>query len=149
MTICTPDRQCILGSITAGKMRLSRVGNIVREAWLALPERFAGLTLYEFVVMPNHFHALLGVVGAGLAPPGAGNGAMSPGSRDRTSSLFAIMRVFKSISTRVVHCESCMNGQRLWQRGYFEHIVRNGDDFDNARRYILENPQRWEMDPEI
>jgi REP element-mobilizing transposase RayT len=113
-----------------------------------LPDRFSSLELLQFVVMPNHVHGLLSIAGAVLAPPGVSTSAMLTGSQGGGVSLFGIMRAFKSISARQVNQTLRTNGRALWQRGCYEHVVRDGEDFGNVQRYILENPAKWELDQE-
>ena len=116
---------------------LTKRGEIVRSAWLELPNRYAGLALDEYIIMPNHIHGILCFVGAGLARPSS----ISNPTTD--FSLVDVMRVFKSISTIQVNRAFCTPGQPLWQRTYFDHILRDAEDLRNHQRYILENPIRW------
>ena len=74
VTICTNAKQCILSSVVGNSVELSPSGEIVRAAWNSLPERFPRVVLDEFVIMPNHIHAVLGLVGEGLAPPAVTTG---------------------------------------------------------------------------
>jgi putative transposase len=95
--------------------------------------------------MPNHIHAIL-FVGAGLAPPGVNTSTAS--SVASKVSLSAIVGAFKSISTINTNRLSQSPGELLWQRRYYEHIIRDAEDMKKVQRYILENPMRWELDPE-
>src|SRR5271168_970252 len=78
VTICTANKKPLLGSIVDGHVTLSPAGEIVRAVWNALPSRFPRLLLDEFVIMPNHFHAVLAFVGEGLAPPAATIAKLAP-----------------------------------------------------------------------
>jgi REP element-mobilizing transposase RayT len=95
----------------------------------------------EFIVMPNHLHGLLAFVGAGFTPPGAGTMTASTSKQDRRPTLSDVVCAFKSLSVRMAR----LNGHdgTLWQRGYYEHVVRDGEDFRNVQTYIVENPTRW------
>jgi len=177
VTICTQGKRCVFGRIEAGKMQLNPAGQAVQQAWLGLPQRFPSLYLDTFVVMPNHMHGVLVFVGAGLAPPAAASpitivgakmllfanskdsapagvlaatsaGGASPAPTGRSFALRDVVRAFKSISTIAVNRAQRRRGVQLWQRNYYEHIVRNGDDLDNIRRYVFDNPLRWDLDPE-
>lgn len=137
ITVCTDEKQCLLSSIDGQSVALTKYGEIVRSAWLDLPNRFAGLALDEYIVMPNHLHGILRFVGARLArPPSATKPA-------KELSLPNVMRVFKSVSTVEANRACHTLGYVLWQRSYFDHIIRDAEDMLNHRRYILENPARW------
>jgi len=130
-------------------VQLSRVGEIVRATWNALPEHFPRVVLDELVIMPNHLHATLTLVGERLAPSCSVNKGKMPAARRAAHfSLPDVIGAFKSIST--IHVNRLLNsgGSPLWQRSYFEHVIRNGEDLKNAQRYILENPLKWSLDEE-
>jgi putative transposase len=174
VTICTQGKRC---RIESGKMQLNPAGQAVQQAWLGLPQRFPSLYLDTFVVMPNHMRGVLVFVGAWLAPPAdvaartpagavsidfvksnifaptmvigdAAAGGASPAPTGRSLALGDVVRAFKSISTIAVNRALRRRGVQLWQRNYYEHIVRNGDDLDNIRQYVFDNPLRWDLDPE-
>jgi len=137
VTVCTHEKQCLLSVLQGQSINLTKHGDIVRAAWLDLPNRFAGLELDEYVVMPNHLHGILRFVGAGLARPSS---ATKPGNE---LSLPNVMRIFKSVSTVEMNRALRTPGFVLWQRSYFDHIIRDGEDMLNHQRYLLENPARW------
>ena len=151
VTICSAGKRPVFGSISGESIVLSRAGEIVRSEWIALPERFATLVLDEFVIMPNHLHGVLAFVGgAGGASPGptTGNTITKPGGASPSPALFDVIGAFKSISTIKVNRLLRRSGVALWQRSYYEHIVRTGEDIRKIQRYILENPLMWSLDPE-
>ena len=158
VTICSYDKRCLLGAMRDKSVLLNPTGEIVRATWISLPERFPRLILDEFVIMPNHFHALLALVGAGLAPPAVSLATLARGEANRapkaaapaakTHSLHDIIGAFKSISTIQVNRLLHQKGVPLWQRNYHEHIVRNGEDAHKIQQYILENPLNWLLDKE-
>jgi REP element-mobilizing transposase RayT len=141
VTICAHEKKCIFGSVASNNVELTRVGLAVREAWLGLPGRFPTLAMDEFIVMPNHLHGLLAFVGAGFTPPGVGTMTASTSKQDRRPTLSDVVCAFKSLSVRMAR----LNGHdgTLWQRGYYEHVVRDGEDFRNVQTYIVENPTMW------
>jgi putative transposase len=158
VTICSHGKRCLLGSVAGKSVELSSAGEIVRTVWNSLPDRFPRLVLDEFVIMPNHVHALLGFVGAGLAPPAvstatyAGDEA-NPGPKTafpatKNHTLADVIGAFKSISTIQVNRVLKRKGIPLWQRNYYEHIVRKGEDLRKIQQYILENPINWALDKE-
>jgi putative transposase len=137
----------VLGTVESRRVHESSVGLIVRECWFGLARRFPRVILDTFLLMPNHVHGLMSLVGAGLAPPGVHTGADHTTEHDRTAGLPEIVGAFKSISTRRINEVFRTPGSVFWQRGYYEHIVRDGEDLANIRRYILENPARWSRKP--
>jgi REP element-mobilizing transposase RayT len=151
VTICSAGKLAVFGAVSGEKIVLSPAGEIVRSEWIALAERFAGLLLDEFVIMPNHLHGVLAFVGraggASLGPTGGASPAPEGGASP-SPTLFAVMGAFKSISTIKVNKLLGRRGVPLWQRSYYEHIVRTGEDLRKIQRYILENPLIWSLDPE-
>ena len=146
VTICSYEKKCSLAAVTGGVVTLTDVGAAVREAWVGLAVRYTTVALDEFIVMPNHVHGVLGFVGAGFTPPGVGSGTVLATKQDRRTSLSDVICAFKSLSTRLARSKGHVGV--LWQRGYYEHIVRDGEDLGNVQRYILENPLRWELKKE-
>jgi putative transposase len=143
VTICTYKKECILGAVTGDVVTLTVVGQAVRETWLGLAGRFSTLVLDEFIVMPNHVHGVLGFVGAGFTPPCVGTEVVAAAKQDRRPSLSDVICAFKALSMRAARLKGHVG--MLWQRGYYEHIVRDGEDMRNVQRYIVENPARWGM----
>ena len=158
VTICTHDRACLFGEVVDGEMRLNDVSRVVQTVWDGLLERFPSVELDAFVVMPNHVHGIL-VVGAALAPPkrrnvGAGlalplGGAASSAPTGTTSTTLGnVVRAFKSMSAIGVNRLLKRLGQPLWQRGYYEHIIRSEKSLSRIQEYIATNPSSWELDRE-
>lgn len=156
VTVCTHGRWCLFGEVVDEEMQLSSAGKMVEEVWQALPKRSPAIQTDEFVVMPNHVHGIVmindndstntdstvntpRVVGATLvvARPTVGD----------------VMSAFKSITTtQYIHGVKTnqwtpFNG-KLWQRNYYEHIIRNDEDLNRVREYILLNPLKWNLDKE-
>lgn len=155
ITICIQNRACLLGEIHRGVVQLSDAGRMVQQAWLQLPERFPQIALDAFVIMPNHIHGILVLtnpVGASLV--GDQNGGRAPTRDAPTESrpiLGEVVGAFKSITTHeyaiaVHHHNWEPFDKRLWQRNYYEHIVRSEERLQTLREYILNNPTSWELD---
>ena len=147
MTISTQNRQCLFGGVLDGKMRLNDVGRVVQTVWDGLPERFPTIELDACVVMPNHVHGILVLVGAGLAMPLWGAASSAP-TGSASATLGIMLRAFKSISAVGVNRLLSRSGQPLWQRNYYEHIIRSEESLNRIREYIATNPMRWELDRE-
>ena len=129
VTICAWNRECILGQATGTAVVLTPEGKIVQEEWVKTPAHRSYVRLDQFVVMPNHFHAVLFLEGE------EGTARRAP-----TETLGAV-GAFKSAVARRI-------GGPVWQRNYFEHIIRNDESLSQIRRYIANNPLNWATDPE-
>ena len=149
VTICTHRRLCLLGEVVDGRVVFAAAGGLIRRVWHHLPGRFRGVRLDAFIVMPNHVHGLLflpGSVGAGLAPPHDSAARGEPGAASRAPTLADVVRAFKSISAVRVNRALRRTGLPLWQRDYYEHVVRDQDELARLRQYIAENPLKWDED---
>ncbi|MBI3781192.1 MAG: transposase [candidate division NC10 bacterium] len=147
VTICTRNRECLLGDVMKGKMRLNDVGRMVQTVWDGLPERFPTVELDASVVMPNHLHGILIIVGAGLALPMRGAASSAPTGSGFTT-LSKVLRAFKSMSAIGVNRLLSRSGKPFWQRNYYEHVIRSEESLNRIREYIVTNPLRWEVDRE-
>jgi REP element-mobilizing transposase RayT len=165
VTVCTDGKVNLFGKILGGEMKLNPVGEAVLSAWNGIPERFAAVQLDAFVVMPNHFHGVIFILGNGVGVENrvaAGTNAkanskdsvegaalrLRSGQASSAPTLGKVVRAFKSISAIRINEILGRKGQAVWQRNYFERIVRRGKDLEKIRRYIAENPQRWDQDEE-
>jgi REP element-mobilizing transposase RayT len=130
-------------------------GRMVDSVWKFMPREFPCVELDEYVVMPNHFHALFRIVGAPLVGTRDSAIQQRAGTRrgDPAPTVGDIVGAFKSITTdeyiRGVHTYGWVPFKRhVWQRGFYDHIVRNDEELSIIRDYIQTNPLRWEKDPE-
>jgi REP element-mobilizing transposase RayT len=154
ITLCTQDRACLFGRVMNGEMRLNDAGRMVWAEWHRLPERFPHLVLDAFVVMPNHVHGIL-VITDPAPTVGATVGATpTVGATTRVAPTVGnIIGAFKSRVT-VEYIRGVKTSGwppfrgRLWQRNYYEHIIRNEHALNAIRQYIMENPRRWHRDRE-
>lgn len=152
VTLCAWQRECLFGEIVDGEMRLSDVGQLVESVWLRLSEHFSGINPTDQIVMPNHFHGIISFVGAGLGPPdGLGPPVIDypttkTGAASRAPTLGDVICAFKSISTRRVNQFRDNPGCPVWQRNYYERVIRNDLELETVRNYIATNPQQWESD---
>lgn len=124
VTVCVRNRACRLGLVEADEMKLGRLGRVVEECWLEIPLHFPAVALDAFVVMPNHIHGILWLSRAGHAPP-----------------LHRVVGSFKSAASRAT-------GHSLWQRSFYDRVVRNDEELRALREYVEENPLRWVVDLE-
>lgn len=147
VTICTKDRECLFGKIVNGQVRLNAYGETVLNCWNEIPKHFSHVILDSFVVMPNHIHAILSIsnVGAGLPRPSTKGAETAP---LRPVTLGKIVAYVKYQSTKFVNEIRNTPGIPVWQRNYYEHIIRNENELLQTQKYILENPLKWSSDPE-
>jgi REP element-mobilizing transposase RayT len=149
VTICCQDRICRFGKIENGEMILNELGDIVHNEWQNLTNKYSCIDLHEFIVMPNHFHAILQIVGAGSARPDnfvrPDNSEINTGRANpaptKTPTLGNIIGYFKYQTTKKIDLSD-----KLWQRNYYEHIIRNEQSYQNISDYIIRNPEKWQDD---
>lgn len=150
ITICIHKQKMLL--------KIKDVQMMIQSVWSNLPDRFFSLKLDEFVIMPNHIHAILciNIVGADLVS--ALNKADLVSARNKTKpistpTISRIVQAFKSITTYkyilgVEENNWPLFDNRLWQRNYHDHIIRSEKSLNYIREYIVNNPIRWEFDKE-
>ena len=167
VTIVTSQRDCLFGEIVAGEMVLSDFGKIAEACWRAIPEHFPAVELGAYVIMPNHVHGIIIIdesVGTrraddvGTGAFGRGAALLRPYMRPNESfpdesrpnvkpgSLGAIVRSYKSAVSYRIRKEH--NTTEIWQRNYYEHIIRDDKDLQRITDYINTNPLRWNEDDE-
>ena len=133
VTICVCSH--LFGRVQTGEMILTRFGKIAGECWADLPNHFSHVRLDSFVVMPDHVHGILVL--------GRRSGRASAIGRVAVGSLGAVVRSFKSAVTARINSERGARPGGIWQRNYFDQIIRSRADLDRVRRYIRDNPVRW------
>ncbi len=159
VTICTHRRVLLFGQVVDGEMMLNEWGKIVWEEWFKTAQVRPYVELFddEFVVMPNHIHGIIWIVEMD-DPHSVGARRRRAPTTDRRAptveqfgkpvpgSIPTIVRAFKSAVTHRINALRGTPGVRVWQRNYFEHIIRNQRALNATRRYIAENPLRWHLD---
>ncbi|HLI33690.1 MAG TPA: transposase [Terriglobia bacterium] len=167
ITICAFNKEFLFGRIVDGQMQLNDWGQIVQTEWFRSGRIRGELKLDMFIVMPNHVHGIVQFVGAGGArpvtvgasgvrpivktvgyPPGGNLGARRAPLRMRPRSLASFIAGFKCVVTRRIREISNAPRARVWQRNYYEHVIRNEDELNKIRDYIATNPLRWMLDRE-
>ena len=153
VTMVVQGRLCLFGDVIGAEMRLNEAGEMAHRVWEALPHRFPGVEMGPSVVMPNHIHTITvlhGTVGAPLV------GAQSTPNRATTRvapTLGDVIGAYKSLTTVEYVGGVQARGwtrfrDRLWQRNYYEHIVRDDESLGRIEGYILDNPANWSLDEE-
>ncbi len=142
---CTQNRECMFGNIVDGEMRLNDIGIMVRNVWHKIPEHFPHADIDEFIVMPNHVHGIIVVY-----PNGRGMACHAPTHRQFAKpiagSLSTIVGSLKSAITRRFNQIRNTMGHPVWQRNYYEHIIRSEEEMNLIRKYIVENSTKWAED---
>lgn len=168
ITICTQDRECLFGNVVCREMVVNDAGSMVQKWWLELKNKFSTIVIDEYVVMPNHFHGLITMVnpvGADLRVcPDSISDSRGAKCDEKTGAeclekmgahigapLPEMMQWFKTMTTNeyirgVKQNQWPSFNQRLWQRNYYEHIVRDELSLNRIREYIQNNPLQWEWD---
>ncbi|MGI6604111.1 MAG: transposase [bacterium] len=158
ITICTHDRECLFGAIFGGEMQLNDWGVITERCWTEIPSHFPNVALDAFVVMPNHVHGIIVIrkrnapVGARHAVPLQSTGifqtCIEQFGRPVSGSIPTIIRSFKAAVTRQINELRGTPGVPIWQRNYYEHVIRDEESLDRIREYVAGNPAQWDQDSE-
>lgn len=162
VTICTYRRECLLGDVANSNMVRNECGDIVQACWDEIPAHFPNAELDTFAVMPNHVHGIIMLRhSVNVTPiPCRGAACCAPTKTPITtstvgtfgkmvpSSLPTIIRSFKSATTKRINEIRGTSDRPLWQRNYYEHIIRDEESLNRARQYIIRNPSRWQLDVE-
>jgi len=147
VTVCTDGRKCLLGEVADNEMRLNGWGKIVQEEWLRTETVRPNVKLDAFIIMPNHLHGIIHLTNVGatrrVAPTGKEK-ICGP----KMGSLGAILGQFKSVTAKRIKAGPRNSGVSVWQRNYYEHVIRGEDELEKIREYIVYNPQKWPSDRE-
>ncbi len=147
VTICAWNRECIFGEIIDGEMKLNEFGKVVQREWLCSSKIRHEIELDEFVVMPNHFHGIVFINGNDNAAHDVGANGRSP-LRMQPRSLSSLIAGYKSAVTKSINILRNTPGFPVWQKNYFERVIRNEKELLRIREYIHNNPVQWDLDDE-
>ena len=162
VTIVTQNRECLFGDVADGKMVLNGFGEIIEYYWQRLPQHFKHIKLDVFQIMPNHLHGIIIITDPNVGAMHSRNEIVNQNRKSirnasplqkrphgtQPGSLPAIVQNFESVTTRKINHIRKTPGQKLWQRNYWEHIIRDDNDFNRICEYIINNPLQWESDDE-
>ena len=153
VTICTHNKECLFCDVVNGNLALNDFGRMVDSEWLKTAEIRKNVILDGYVIMPNHFHGIVLITEndsgkARLATTKYNVSIKMDFGKPKPGSLSVIVGSFKSAVARQINLMRNTPGKEVWQRNYYEHIVRNSDELDRIREYIVTNPLRWQMDKE-
>ena len=157
VTIVAQERTSFFGLVCSEEMRPNEAGRMACRIWESLPLRFPAIEMDSFVVMPNHLHGIVLIHQEPVGAPLVGARRSATGESRATTrvapTLGDVIGAYKSLTTvEYVRGVRTMNWppfhKRLWQRNYYERVVRDEESLESIRQYILDNPARWSLDPE-
>lgn len=149
VTVCTQKGQLFLENVSRAVMVLNRYGRMVESSWNELSSHFLNMQSDWFVVMPNHIHGIVFLKDdcrGGVTPP-VGKSACG-GLPLQKPNLGQIIGYFKYQTTKLINQTRLTPGFRVWQRNYYEHVIRSEDKLNKIRYYIQINPLKWHLDRE-
>jgi putative transposase len=160
VTICTQGRECLFGEIDAGKIILNYAGRMIQDLWTETSNKFPEMETDTHIVMPNHFHGIVFIVGALRADTLISEGKTNIEAIGKITAvadakpgpaLGDIVGAFKSLTTHAyINGVAQQNWPsfpgKLWQRNYYERVIRNDNELTRAREYIVNNPLKWPED---
>ena len=135
ITICTQGRRCLLSRIVGrglapAEIQYTPYGQIAQEQLLLLEQRYPSLKVDQYVIMPNHIHAILLLAETAGASP--------------RPTIMDIVCAYKSLTTR--QCKKAQPIEKLFQSSFYEHVIRGREDYNEIAEYIVNNPNQWELD---
>ncbi|MDA3812907.1 MAG: transposase [Candidatus Cloacimonetes bacterium] len=168
ITICSFKKEDIFGEIENGLMHLNDAGKIIQDCWYQIPENYENVKLDDLVIMPNHIHGIIWIVGA-IHESSTTNKKSEESPKDNLSFnnvqqnngvirelplrierrkmlLTKIIGRFKMNSSKLINDIRNSKGSHVWQRSYYDHIIRNEEDLNNTKQYIQNNPLNWDKD---
>ena len=161
VTICSWQRECLFGKIANGEMILNEYGEIIMKCWDTIPSHFLHVETDEFIVMPNHVHGIVFVNNGRGEVSSPFSEVIAPNSKTKTApiqggetpplrkiTLGQIVAYFKYQTAKRINQIRNTSGQPVWQRNYYEHIIRDDRELQAIREYIRYNPLKWDEDEE-
>ena len=160
VTVCAASHVCLFGTVVAGEMRLNAYGQIAEREWRRTAEMRTAVTMDAWVVMPNHVHGIVVIeaaddselvdesrmAGDRRSPLRSGRSTIPVARGPAKASLGALIAGYKAAVARSINELRGTNQPAIWQRSYYEHVIRNDEDLQRIREYIVNNPARWSDD---
>ncbi|MBN2426488.1 MAG: transposase [Calditrichaceae bacterium] len=152
VTIVTRNRECLFGDIVDGKMLLNEYGLIAKTVWNDLPNHYDHIKLDEYVIMPNHVHGIIMIMENDGSVEAIHESPLHKSPRRRLPMQRRKMTLPKIIGRFKMNTAKHINIMRnspdvpVWQRNYWEHIIRDENELNRIRQYIVNNPSQWERE---
>lgn len=156
VTVCTQNRECLFGDIVSGEMQNNSAGEMIQRVWNELPVKYSDVAIDEFIVMPNHIHGIIVIEGNDCRGEVSSPALSSSGLTTNPSiqkggdtppllvpTIGRIIAYLKYLSAKQINLFSNSTGTPLWQRNYYERIIRNENELNRIREYIINNPALW------
>jgi len=148
ITICTHNRENLFGEIVGAngicpEMVLNVYGEIVKNEWIKTTKIRSEIELYEFVVMPNHFHGIVEIRRGDRSAKGDQPVALTIKSGPQQKSIGSLIAGYKSVVTKQINILRNIPGVSVWQRNYYEHVIRDEKSYLKIAEYIINNPLHW------
>jgi putative transposase len=140
VTMVTKGRKNLFGEVLDGEMRLNECGEIIAETWQWLAIQYPYIELGAWIVMPNHFHGIL------IIDDSCWGGSRTAPTGMKRKTLGRLIGAFKTVSTKKMNILRHSEGSILWQRDFYDRIIRNQQELELTWRYIESNPARWKTD---
>ena len=157
VTIVAWQRECLFGEVVNKEMVLSKFGLVAKQQWEKLPKRFPNIELGAYMIMPNHMHGIIEIINDRGTAESLTNLDGESSRRAPTKeqyqkpvkgSIPTIIRSYKSAVSYRINLMRGTDGVPVWQRNYYEHVIRNETDLQNKTDYIESNPLLWDEDDE-
>ncbi len=155
VTVCTKNHRHHFGNIIDNKIELAEIGKIVNQFWTEIPHHFSNVLLDEYTTMPNHLHGIIFITDKCRGEVSSPSMLPRPVTKGRETlplqqrmTLGNVIGYFKYQSTKCVNKTCKSSGITIWQRNYYEHIIRNEKELNLIREYIINNPLQWQFDRE-
>ena len=140
VTVVTRDRKSWFGDVLDGEMQLNDMGQLVTNAWESIATQYSYVKPDAYILMPNHLHGIIVTTEQDTDHTKKSGPPRKP--------LGRLIGAFKTMSTNRVNLNQSTPGWTLWQRGFYDHVIRNDRERDRVREYIVHNPKTWESDLE-
>lgn len=145
ITICTKNHVKWFGNVSDWKMNLNKYGRIVEKCWYEIPNHYNNCVLDEFVIMPNHVHGILFIGDEYIRPK------HYPKHCPEQYPIHSIPNIIKWFKIGITKEIKIINNEQMfqWHRSYHDRIIRDNDELDRIRKYIIENPLKWDLEKNI
>ena len=147
ITVCIKNRMEWFGDVVNEKMVLNAYGKIAREQWLWLARQYDYVKLDEFIIMPNHMHGIVVIENDVIRRdnPRVVPTVVPTNIHNRRYNLLSkSANAFKTTSSKLIH-QNCLI-EFIWQRSFYDHIIRDEESLGSIREYIINNPMKWDLD---
>jgi REP element-mobilizing transposase RayT len=149
ITICTDNHRCMFGGIGKEMVILNEHGKIVDKCWNEIPKHFPHIVLNEYVIMPNHLHGIIYIrrdTACRVSTLACRQPTLEQFGKPVCGSIPTIVRSFKSAVTKCINETQKTPGAIIWQRNYYDHIIRGEYELNRIREYMINNPSNWDTD---